>query len=85
MHHGTQHLVVQSVKPDGVCARYNYVIQQFPPESPLYQEQVIAGDEIMSVNGKTDPTQCKQELMESLDLHLCVRRLPQPRDQQEFD
>jgi len=55
MDRDSQHLVVQTVKPTGVCARHNWEMRQFPGAGLLHQRQVVPRDEITVVNGRTKP------------------------------
>mmetsp|Transcript_57672 Transcript_57672/g.159517 ORF Transcript_57672/g.159517 Transcript_57672/m.159517 type:complete len:157 (+) Transcript_57672:49-519(+) len=69
-------LLVQTVKPSGICAKHNWEMQHFPVESQLHQQQVVVNDIITVVNGQNQPDAMKQELINSLEVHLHVRRLP---------
>ena len=72
----SNHLVIQTVKPNGVCAQHNWEMCHFPTESQLFQSQVGPADEILMVNGQTDPPMMKQELFDKLTVHLRLVRLP---------
>merc|ERR1712173_52780 len=69
-------LVVQVVRNAGLCAQHNWYMQQFPEESFLRQQQIVANDEITVVNGERRPEEMGRELQMADTVHLCVLRLP---------
>jgi hypothetical protein len=71
---------VREIKPEGVCAAYNSHISHYPISSSSFLRQIVPGDLIISVNGKSNAVALKEELLSSLTVHIHMKRPPGSTD-----